>query len=138
MTAPPQPRSSLPLRVAPAFCFTRGTTNAAAAMLTTEPGGGAPNRRAQCGCASLADGAPAGPDPARPPRARARCPARLSRERRAARRDPRPVEPKRPLAAPAAPAASRGSRRSLEARRRLAGRRIRRGPAASGAGEMWS
>lgn len=46
VTAPLQPRSSLPLRVAPAFCFTRGTTNAAAAMLTTEPGGGAHGRRA--------------------------------------------------------------------------------------------
>lgn len=47
VTAPPQPRSSLPLRVAPAFCFTRGTANAAAAMITTEPGGGgARSRRA--------------------------------------------------------------------------------------------
>lgn len=55
MTGPPQPRSSLPLRVAPAFCFIRGTTKAAAAMLTTEPGGGAHSRRAECGCASSAE-----------------------------------------------------------------------------------
>lgn len=63
VTAPPQPRSSLPLRVAPAFCFTRGTANAAAAMLTTEPGGGARTRLAECGCASPADGAPGRPGP---------------------------------------------------------------------------
>lgn len=74
VTAPPQPRSSLPLRAAPAFCFTRGTTNAAAAMLTTEPGGGARHRRAQCGCASPADGAPGGPDSAAPDLSREREP----------------------------------------------------------------
>lgn len=40
-------------------------------MITTEPGGGARSRRAQCGCASPADGAPGRLDP-EPPRARAR------------------------------------------------------------------
>lgn len=32
-------------------------------MLTTEPGGGARSRRAECGCASPADGAPGRPGP---------------------------------------------------------------------------
>ena len=69
-------------------------------MLTTELGGGARSRRAQCGCASLADGTP-GPDPASPPRARACCPAGLSRERES------PAEPlalgiERQLTAPGA------------------------------------
>lgn len=38
-------------------------------MITTESGGGARSRRAQCGCASPADGAPGrlGPEPPRVP-----------------------------------------------------------------------
>lgn len=103
VTAPPQPRSSLPLRAAPAFCFTRGTTNAAAAMLTPEPGGGARRRRAQCGCASPADGAPGGPGSAAPS---------LSREREA------PAGPRRPSA--------------LSAPRPPGRRALPRGPAAPG------
>ncbi|XP_055988688.1 translation initiation factor IF-2-like [Sorex fumeus] len=74
VTAPPQPRSSLPLRGARAFCFPRGTSNAAAAaMLAPEPGGGGGGGEGggvaagapQYGCASPADGAP-GRGPARP------------------------------------------------------------------------
>lgn len=105
VTPPPQPRSSLPLRVAPAFCFTRGTTNAAAAMLTTEPGGGARSRRAECGCAGPADGA-RGRDPEPPPRARRA--GALSPERESPRGHRR-VAAERPRSAPRAPTPSRAS-----------------------------
>lgn len=104
VAAPPQPRSSLPLRAAPAFCFTRGTANAAAAMLTTEPGGGARRRRAQCGCASPADGAPGGPAPAAPGPSREREP---------------PAGPRGPSAPSAPPPALRGCRPFPEPRLRL-------------------
>lgn len=66
VTAPLQPRSSLPLRVAPAFCFTRGTTNAAAAMLTTEPGGGAGVGAPSAAARVPPTAPPAGPNPAYP------------------------------------------------------------------------
>nr|XP_051688235.1 basic proline-rich protein [Oryctolagus cuniculus]XP_051688236.1 basic proline-rich protein [Oryctolagus cuniculus] len=118
VTALPQPRSSLPLRVAPAFCFTRGTTNAAAAMLTTEPGGGAQGRRAECGCASPADGAPG----RRGPRAPAPRPPRVS---------PRGASP-RGAPARGVPAPSRRSRSAHlapDSRLRLP---LSRGPAAPG------
>ncbi|XP_017729210.1 PREDICTED: translation initiation factor IF-2-like [Rhinopithecus bieti] len=87
---------------APAFCFTRGTTNAAAAMLTTEPGGGARSRRAECGCAGPADGA-LGRDPEPPPRARGAGALSPGRE---CPQGHRRVAAERPRSAPGAPTPS--------------------------------
>lgn len=134
MTAPPQPRSSLPLRVAPAFCFTRGTTNAAAAMLTTEPGGGARSLRAECGCASPADGASSRPGP---PGARLRPAA--PRVSPGSARTPRSRgcgTTAYPSLLPQRPPRSRGSGLSPEARQRPGRRSLRRGQAGSDTGEM--
>lgn len=115
MTAPPQPRSSLPLRVAPAFCFTRGTTNAAAAMLTTEPGGGARIRRAQCGCASLADGAPGRPGPRVPAPRPNLLPCGSFPGAQVARRAPGAGRPSAPFPLPWRPPPPRGCRLCPEA-----------------------
>lgn len=138
MTALPQPRSSLPLRVAPAFCFTRGTTNAAAAMLTTEPGGGARSQRAQCGCASLADGAPGRPGPRVPAPRPSLLPRGSSPGARVARRVLGAGRPSAPLPLPGRPPPSRGCRLCPEAWLRQLRLSIWRGQPASDTREMWS
>ncbi|CAI9178541.1 unnamed protein product [Rangifer tarandus platyrhynchus] len=93
-------------------------------MLTTEPGGGARSRLAECGCASPADGAPGRPGPRVP--APRQPPAAPRVFPRSAGRPSNPTSPQ-----PGTPTALPGSGLSSEARLRPS-RRSRRGGRAAG------
>lgn len=100
-------------------------------MLTTEPGGGARSRRAECGCASPADG------PTPRSRVCAPFPKAFSRERESLA-EPAARGVRTPLTAPGAPTALRGCELSPGARLRLVRRSLRGAQVASHATEMWS